>query len=223
MSSSNVAMILDSVIGTLVSSYDAKPEAPKASKVRAKAPKAPRTAKAEKAPVAAPRKIVATIPVPAVGTLDAAGFLLAIRQAGKIRKANDAGVMITINDPAKEKADQIQAIAAFVGYDFSGAHGVQLDTARRTAQFNLRPVKADSKVAVTVKGFVAGMPNGTAKVVNDLRARIRLATDTMLDHEKEAEKHETDSAEHATHMALATVESERIAHMRRDLANIIGE
>jgi hypothetical protein len=65
------------------------------------------------------------------------------------------------------------------------------------------------------------MPNGTEKAVRDLQARIRLATETMLDQEKEASKFAEGTTEYASHMALATVESERIAHMRKDLSKIV--
>jgi hypothetical protein len=218
--------ILDSVLARMVSSYEEK--AVVAAPRKAKAPRQvlTRVVKAKDSVATAPsavRKITSTIPVAAVGTLDAAGFLLACRDAGKISKRNDRGILVTLTDSNKARTDQIQAIAAFVGYDFGGALGVQLDSARQKAQYILRPVKADSTVAVTVKAFVAGLPDGTAKIVSDLKARIRMATDTMLDNEKIAEQHERDSAEYATHMALAAVESERLGHMRRDLAAIIGE
>lgn len=226
MSSSNTASILNSVLATLVSSYEEKPETVVVKARRTSTPrvKPAGTVRVVKAANGAVRKVSApAIACDPPGTLSAAAFLLALREAGKIEKKNDSGVTVMIVDAAKEKIDQVKAIGAFVGYNFSGAHGTQLDTARQTAQFRLRPVKADSAVAVTVKAFVAGMPDGTAKIVRDLQARIRMATDLMLDHEKEAGKHAEDSAEYATHMALATVESERIAHMRRDLVQIVGE
>ena len=225
MSNTNTALVLESVLAGLVASYDTVEETPKVSK-----PRKVRAARAEKAPQAdAPRKVVSTIPnLPEKGSLNAAGFLLALQQAGKIRKANEAGIMITLTDSKKEKVDQIAAIAAFVGYNFSGAHGTQLDMARSAAQRELRPVRTESVAVVTVAGYVAGMPNALAVKVNDLKARIRLANETMLDQEKEARKFDTDSeapdaGKYATHMALAAVESERIAHMRRDLANLVGE
>lgn len=216
MSSNNTAMVLDSIVSTLVSSYNV-PEKQVLVRVERKA----RTVKAEKAPQVTAHKIpLATIPVAAKGTLDAMGFMMALRNAGKVQRSNESGILMTITDPKKEKEDQIQAIAAFVGYDFGGAHGTQLDSARQRARFTLQPAKG-SKVAATVRGFVAGMPNGTEKAVRDLQARIRVATETMLDHEKTASKFAEDTAEYATHMALATVESERIAHMRKDLSKIV--
>lgn len=225
MSSTNNSAVLSSVIASLVSSYDVTDPAPIVKARKATAPRA-KLARVERSEggSATVRKIVASpIAVPPVGSLDAAGFLLAMRDAGKIRKENDRGVMVSLTDAAKEKADQIQAIAGFVGYDFGAPHGVQLDKARNAAQSKLRPVSTDSKVAVTVKAFVAGMPNGTERAVKDLQGRIRMADETRIEHECKAEKLPVDSAEHATHMALAAIECERIAHMKRDLALIVGE
>lgn len=216
MSSNNTAMILDSIVSGLVSSYNV-PE----KQILVRVERKPRAVRAEKAPKVSSHKIpLATIPVPAKGSLDAEGFMMAIRNAGKVQRSNENGILMTITDPTKERQDQIQAIAAFVGYDFGGAHGTQLDSARQRARFTLQPAR-DSKVRATVRGFVAGIPNGTEKAVRDLQARIRVATETMLDHEKEAVKFAEDTAEYATHMALATVESERIAHMRKDLSKIV--
>ena len=222
MSNSNAA-VLDSVLSALLSSYNVTEETPvvkvrKVSKPRAGMVRAVRAPSGSTVAV----KPSMTIPVPAVGSLDAAGFLLALRNAGKVRKANEAGVMISFTDHNKERSDQVQAIAAFMGYNFSGAHGVQLDVARQKAHFALRPMKTDSKVTATIAGFVAGMPNGTKKAVLDLQGRIRAATDLKLDQEKLAQSFPIDSSEYATHMALATVESERIAHMVRDLTSILG-
>lgn len=221
---SNTA-ILESVLGALVSSYSVS-ETPvvvarKASKPRANLVRVVReSSKTVSAPVVKAKGLAPNLPK--AGTLSAGDFLLALRNAGKINKENAAGVMVTLTDSNKEKTDQINAIAGFVGYNLSEPHGVQLDKARQKAHFTLRPAKTDSKLTATVKGFVAGMPNGTAKAVLDLEGRIRMATDTMLDLEKAAETFPEDSAERATKLALATVESERIAHMRRDLAAITG-
>jgi hypothetical protein len=224
--SSNTASVLDSVLASLVSSYDVK-ETPIVKARKAKVNGTPigkvRVVKASVGTATVKKVIACPIPVPAKGSIDAAGFMMLLREAGKIRKANDAGVMLTVTDSKKEIADQVQAIAGFVGYDFSSAHGMQLDMARQAAMRVLRPVKVESKVAATVSGFVAGMPNGTAKIVGDLQGRIRMATDTMLDQEKLAGNFAEDSAEYATHMALATVERERIAHMRSDLGKILGK
>jgi hypothetical protein len=222
MSNLNTASVLDSVLATLVGSYSVS-ETPVVMTRKASKPRADRSVRVVKASNSAVTvKKSAPIAVPAVGTLNAAGFILALRDAGKVSKANENGVMITLTDSNKERVDQVQAIAAYVGYNFAGAHGMQLDSARQKASYELRPVKADSKVTVTVKGFVAGMPNGTAKKVSDLQGRIRFSTDLMLDEEKKAESFSKDSAEYVTHMALAGVERERIAHMNKDLSNILG-
>lgn len=219
--SNNTAMILDSVLASLVGSYSATEETPVVKARPARKPRADKVRVVKVANSTVTVKVSSGIPVPPKGSLNAAGFLLALRDAGKIRKANELGVMISFTDHNKERSDQIQAIAAFVGYNFSGAHGVQLDVARQKAHFALRPMKTDSKVTATVAGFVAGMPSGTAKAVRDLEGRIRVATDLMLDLEKKAESFEEGSAERATNLALATVERERIAHMRRDLSQIV--
>lgn len=225
MSNANNASVLNAVLGSLVSSYSVTEETPVVQVRKASKPRA-NLVKVQRAPSTRGVKVVKSSGVaptlPKAGTLDAVAFLAALKVAGKICKENLHGVKVTLTDSNKERTDQVFAIAGFVGYSLSEPHGVQLDKARQKAHFIIRPVKTDSPVAATVKGFVAGMPNGSEREINNLVGRIRMATDTMLDLEKEAEACPEGSTERATKLALATVESERIAHMRRDLETIGG-
>lgn len=227
MSSSNLSLsVVDSVLAGMVASYEVPVQAePKlvrvtASKMRAKREPAAKNGVVAKAP-SANGSTAQGMDLPKAGSLTAAEFILALRNAGKVEKTNEAGVKVMLGDSIKERKDQILAIAGFVGYSVGTSHGTQLDNARLKAQFILRPMKTESKVSATVSGFVAGMPNGTAKVVNDLQGRIRLATETMLDLEKQAET--ANETERPGLLAMASVESERISHMRRDLTAITGE
>lgn len=218
----STATVVDSVLAGLVQSYETIDAPQKMVRlVRNSDAKPKKEKKAFKAPSDNGVKPIRMVPAPLaiLGSLDAEGFILALRGAGKIHKANDKGVMVAMHDPNKAVLDQKIAIAAYLGYDLNKAHGTQLDQARQKAQFTLRPSKGDSRVAHTVAGFVAGMPDSRAKQITDLQARIRVATETMLDLEKEAEA-ATDETIRATKLTLATVESERIAHMRKDLARL---
>lgn len=147
------------------------PKAPKAEKVEGpkRGPGRPRKnpeTKAEKP--STEEKPQATNPLAGieVGSLSPAQFLTALHQAGKA-------------DPNQENWDIKKAIHGFCGYTLSEPQGTQLDNAVRSAKTKINGVIADKpKPAITVAGYVAGIPNETQKRVDDLRARIDAEVET---------------------------------------------
>ena len=108
----------------------------------------------------------------------AKAFILALRQAGMT--VNDEGRQI--RDPGLVRQHEVQAIKAFTGdYSLSGAHGLQLDDARRMAQKLLaKPSPAMQESRPTGKGYVAGMPDRLSKAEQDIRARILFCDEIRL-------------------------------------------
>jgi hypothetical protein len=110
--------------------------------------------------------------------INAKTFILALRQAGMT--VNDEGRKI--RDPGLIREHEVQAIKDFTGdYDISGAHGLQLDAARRLAQKLLAcPSSAMSESRPVSKGYVAGMPDRLSKAEQDIRARILFCDEVRL-------------------------------------------
>lgn len=114
--------------------------------------------------------------LPEKGTLDARGFILAVRKA-------------------KDRQETIQAIAAYCGYRLNGDFGSQDQAARAQAQRELRgerplgPSRQEQRQANrSAVGFVAGMPKPAQRILLNLQARERAAAAAMLDAKTEAEK-----------------------------------
>jgi hypothetical protein len=214
--SSLVAELSPEVLALLAASYG-KPAAEvveQATKLR-KASKPSRLAAVKAAaiqaeethpvtPQAQPAMTVIALPQP--GTLDARGFLLALRRAST-------------------RDQQIQAIAGYCGFDRHGDFGSQELAARMQAQRALKggvsPLTRPVNTAVpTVAGFVAGVPDGMARKVADLLARERMAAEAIGEHEQIAANAEVDAATRSYHAQLALVEQGRISQIRADLATL---
>ena len=189
--------------------------------------------------------------LPMKGTYDGRAFLMVLRSAGMRSKEvkNEVTGEVTqqqYHDPSLTREDTIKAIAGFVGYDAAGDFGEQDLAARAAAQRELKPVTPQeykrTLVAPTVAGYVAGMPNATAKLAVDLEARERLAADAMAAFEKvnDAPSFEKAIRDHFTGEAasigalvgvvkadpskastiageLAAIEQERIRQIRTDI------
>lgn len=161
------------------------PKAPKGSK-------GPKAQKEEKAP-----PIVQLAPK---GDLSAKGFITALRTAG-IRQATDLdgnlrymsnGCPLMVCDPIAQRADEQTAVTGFIGWT-SEPHGTQLDRATLRSRYDLaiKPIRALGQeirmyrdagkhtASWSVSGFVAGLPNATAKLLQDLGARERLAVEEL--------------------------------------------
>lgn len=128
--------------------------------------------------------------LPTKGSVDAKGFMLAMRNAGQ--RINDQGKRYT--DQSKIRADQILAIASYIGYDHSKNFGPQEQSAREQAKRELsgRPIQGPSRQEVrqaarSMQGFVAGVPDMSAKALADLRGRETFLTESMIEAKKKGE------------------------------------
>lgn len=160
------------------------------------------------------------VALPEKGTLDAAGFMTAIKSAGK--RLNDQGVPYT--DQSEVRNDTIKAISAYVGYDTRGSFGAQDVAARQLASRQLGkviakgPARAEQKsVERSLAGFVAGLPDTTTRTLADLQGREAASAEAMIQHEKNAEDPTRSELQRMQDKALAAVEAERIASIRIDI------
>jgi hypothetical protein len=177
-------MITQKQIDDAIQDMLAKNLAEQSAREEAKAKQAAKvekmTAKAKAAapiPHQAPSKAEPTAPLPATGTIDARTFLTAMLRAG--RRLNDRGVLYT--NQAEIRPDQVKAIAAFIGYDLSLSHGQQEADARTKAnrELNARPIVGPTREEQrqadrTLKGYVAGVADDTAKAETNVAARYAL-------------------------------------------------
>jgi hypothetical protein len=207
---------LDSFLSRLASDYgknDAKPD--NAAMVQAtiavvKASK-PRTMPETKVE---PRL---TFPVPAMGSLDAKGFLQAMKDAGM--RWTEQGKPIF--QPFEVRDDQIKAIAAFIGYDPKDHFGSQELRARMKAHRVLFPfASGDRKIPLSIKGYAIGMPDPIGKKRADLEGRERMAVEAIGNHEKQANEAITDE-DRDYHLSFALLERERLSVIRQDLDSLL--
>ena len=139
--------------------------------------------------------------MPERNTLDAKGFLLACRDAGKrsFEKVNEVtGEVVTLvkRDESKVREDIIKAIHAYIGYDQSRDFGSQDTAARAKAnrEASGRVVlpgkdRAEEKAANrSLAGYVHGMPLPAQKLLANLRAREQAAAEAMIDAKTEEER-----------------------------------
>lgn len=134
-------------------------------------------------------------------TLDAKGFLLACRDAGKrsFTTTNEVtGEVTTVikRDETKVREDVIKAIHAYCGYDQGRDFGSQ-DTAARsqanreasgrivTPGLDRNEVRAANR---SLAGYVHGMPVPAQKLLSNLRAREQAAAEAYIDAKTEEEK-----------------------------------
>jgi hypothetical protein len=149
----------------------------------------------------APAPVV--VALPAKGSLDAKGFILASRKA-------------------KSRDEVIHAIAAFVGYDSKRDFGSQEMSAKLLAQRELsgKPVVAapfKRSIIPSTAGYVAGMPDHNRRALNDLLGRERLAAETRDGLVAKAKDHSLPMAERKLAIGLARVEQCRLDQIRADI------
>lgn len=129
------------------------------------------------------RKALGLPVLPKAGMLDARGFMLAVRKAG--RRVNGDGKPYT--DPSQVRNDMIRAIAGYVGYDVAGDYGSQELVAKSKAHRELsgKPITGMTiaerrEASRNMTGHVAGLPDMIAKQVGDLRGReVKLCEDML--------------------------------------------
>jgi len=128
---------------------------------------------AAKPAVSSPEKLGPTIELPAMGTLDAGGFQLAMRRA--------------TDDDAKRKA-----LAGFCGVNMGKPLGPQIDAADMKARRELRPIMVDPSepfkaiirpIAPSVQGFIAGMPRPEERLMAQIKALELVKAGEIADRE----------------------------------------
>lgn len=150
-----------------------------------------------------------TLPVPEIGSLGAHGFVTMMRKA-------------------RDRQEKILAMQAFCGFDPRGDYGSQEMTAMMAAKRELSPVDASGpshaeqrSAARSAQGFVRGMPDNQKKIVQDLLAREKLATDAMVEHVKSARTAETrEPKQH--HAGLAALEKARLNKIQAEIRAMVG-
>ena len=160
-------------------------------------------------------------PMPEAGSLEAAGFLKAMRNAG-LRKGK--------LDPSVKREDEIRAIAAYCGYNSNELHGSQEVAARMRAQRELHPIKVDpnqewrrnGSPKVTVAGYVAGVADHVAKQVENLKAQEVVAAEQLCEHRNVLLNPHASMDDRAKATLLVKLEEERLAAIRADLS-ALGE
>jgi len=169
--------------------------------------KAPQSAEKPAAP--SPNGKVAGIALPAAGSIGAKAFIMMMNRA-------------------KSRDEKIVAIAAFIGYEVGGDFATQEMVAHTKAKGEIRPVPvsgpslAEIKTAQrSAKGYVAGMPDGTRKLVQDLLGRENLAVSTRNDHVRDAKDHSRTMSARKLSIGLARLEEERLVQIRADLARYV--
>jgi hypothetical protein len=142
--------------------------------------------------------------LPAKGTLDARGYFLAQRAA-------------------KTRDERIAAISAYIGYSAALTYSQQEYAANARAKREINPPKASPAVpgaAVSLRGFVAGMPDPIAKKKADLEGRQVYCAEQIGEYNKAAKAaleagNEVEAMHNAT---MAQLETDRLTQIRADLA-----
>ena len=142
------------------------------------------------------KPLVHGIAMPQKGTLDARGFLVAMRSAG-LRVSKEGAKFI---DPSEVRNDSIVAIAGYCGYDSRQNYGPQETAAKMQANRELRPIvagpsKLDTNGKVEIRrsgtphqrpdGYVKGIPDMVARRVAHLEGREREIIGLLCSHRRE--------------------------------------
>jgi hypothetical protein len=188
---------------------------PKASKKSAK------PSKNEAAPIHDGPKVFG-VTMPERNSLDAKGYLLAMRTAGK--RVSDKGVPFT--DPKEVRNDQIKAIHAFVGYDSHGNFGSQEMLATAKANRDLRgvqvvtgPTREEQRAASrSAAGYVAGLPDHKARHLQNLLGQEALEAEAMIEHEKLAMDPSRPMADRLLSKGMVELQEEKLRHIRAAIA-----
>lgn len=160
------------------------------------------------------------IVLPETGSLEARGFLVAMRSAGVRKGKLDASV---------KREDEIRAIAAYCGYDSHKLHGEQEQAARAKAQRDLKPIviaptdKAWTRtntVDPTISGYVQGKFDAIERQVADLKGREVTAAEALCAHRTVFMNAKLSTEERAKANLLMKLEEERIAQIRTDLRTL---
>ena len=166
-------------------------------------------------------------PLPTAGTLEARGFVLAMRNAG--RRINQAGFPYT--DQTKVREDKIRSLAAFKGWDPMRPFGAQESDQLQKAHSEIKnpprysgPTRQEQRrINRSLSGFQAGLPVPIKTVLDNLLAREVVAVEAMLEHEKIAGDFDNRSqAERELAVGMADFERNRLEAIRADIRRLVG-
>ena len=140
------------------------------------------------------------------GSVDAAGFMKAWRNAAN-------------------RDEQIAAIGQYTGYNMTDTFAVNEYKARTAAQKALKPIASTDAVTevgqkVTGPNRVQGVPDFTARRINDLLGREQLAAAALVEHELAAANLTEGSTQQLTALGMAEIERERLLAIRSDLKTL---
>lgn len=157
------------------------------------------------------------------GTLDARGFMLALREAGNRLITGEDGKTHKVHQADQVRSDKIKAMQAFIGYDNTKDFGPQLMAAEMKAKSKLQPIDISGpsrseqrRIQSTVKGYVAGARDGHAAKMADLKGRERMAVEALLKYEKEGLA-SADENERNKLLALRDFEIQRLKSIRAEI------
>ena len=143
--------------------------------------------------------------LPPVGSLGPKGFLSMMRSSK------------TLNE-------KILAIHAYCGYDTSGVFGSQEMAAMLKARNELKPVDTSGttaeerrSAAVSLSGYVAGMPDNSKKILSDLQAREINAAEERDSHVKASRNPALTDEERKFHAGMAALEHKRMLNIRAEM------
>ena len=153
---------------------------------------------------AAPPPVVAQLPT--AGTLSAKEYFVAMRRA-------------------TDRDARIAAIAGYIGYNRAEMYSPQELAANLQARKVLTPPKASPAVsgaAISLVGYVKGVPDMKGKKLADLQGREVAAVEAMLSHRKVAVEllSQGNQIEAAHEANLAKLESDRLTQIRKDIESL---
>ena len=124
---------------------------------------------------------------------------------------------------AKDRNEQIQAMAGYVGYDPKAVFSVNEYTNMSQAKKALAPSHqvTEVKEQKETKGYVAGLPNNQFKQISDLVGREKMAAAALIEHELTASNMAEGSTEQLTALGMAEIERERLTAIRFDLSLLV--
>lgn len=176
--------------------------------------------------------------LPEKGSLDAAGFIKAIQNAGKrpfkARALDGSDLTVIRVEQSQVRNDTIKAIAAYVGYDTKGSFGEQEQAARSQAAIALGFRKTNGQTRTeakqtlqhnlnTGKSVVAvdpGLNDYQAKVRSHLQAQEVQLVSNIIDLEKTVENPRLSLEEREMALEMVELSKERLEHVKSQLTAI---
>ncbi len=198
--------------GTVVLPGTKAPKAPKAKKekINKGKPMVGSVAEQEANAPTAEAKPGPTIDLPPVGSIDAPGFMMAMRRA-------------------TDQPQKVKVIHGYCGYLMGQPYGPQESAAYDKARKELKPIKVDPSepfkatirpIDPSVAGFIAGMPDGHQKKLADLLAREKTTAEAIGEFQVKCDNKELPGEVREEARMLMQLETGRLFQIRQDIANL---